>query len=285
LFTFDATGRRMLVSLLIITMLAAATAADGEVARFPAPEANQGAVADARFFYAIGNNVIGKYDRRSGRRVASWIGDTARFPHINSCTPYRGRLYCASSNYPAVPMASAVEVFDTRRMAHVASHPLPPLPGSITWIAPRGRGGWWAGFANYDGRGGAPGRDHRATFLARLDDRFAPTASWLLPDAVLARMAPYSMSGGAVGPDGLIYVTGHDRRELYALCLPTAGTRLELVAMHATATGGQAIGWDPAEPGLLWSIERKTREVVASRPMPPTGRGELPPGCRSALSR
>jgi len=260
----------------MLGLLAALAAAAGEPApvlrRWPAPEANQGVAADRRHVYAVGNNAIGKYDKATGARVGGWTGDRALFPHINSCSAVGARLYCAASNYPAVPMASSVEVFDARRMAHVATHPLPPVPGSLTWVAPRAGGGWWAGFANYDGRGGAPGRDHRSTFLARLDDRFLPVASWLLPDAVLARMAPYSLSGGVPAGDGTFRVSGHDRPELYVLRLPAAGTRLEHVATVAIATGGQAIGTDPTDPCLLWSIERRARELVLSRVCTPGDR-------------
>lgn len=232
-------------------------------ARWPAEEARQGVAVDARHFYAIGNNVIGKYDKRTGRRVARWQGDLARFPHINSCVVDRDDLVCAASNYPSVPMASTVEVFDRATLAHRRTRMLPPLGGSLTWIERRG-GAWWAVVANYDGRGGEPGRDHRFTFLLRLDDMFRPVASWRFPDAVLERFAPSSCSGGSWGEDGLLYVTGHDKRELYALRIPPAGATLELVATIAIPTEGQAIGWDRTKPRSLWSIGRGTREVVAS---------------------
>jgi hypothetical protein len=67
------------------------------------------------------------------------------------------------------------------------------------------------------------------------------------------------------GDDGLLYVTGHDRPELYALRVPAAGGVLEHVATIAIPTGGQAISWDAREPRLLWSIERRTHELVATR--------------------
>ena len=60
-------------------------------------------------------------------------------------------------------------------------------------------------------------------------------------------------------------MTGHDRPELYALHVPRRGDQLELVATIGLPTDGQAIGWDARSPRLLWSIERRTHEVVASR--------------------
>ncbi len=59
--------------------------------------------------------------------------------------------------------------------------------------------------------------------------------------------------------------TGHDRPELYALRVPEKAGVLELVAVVGMPTGGQAIDWDRTRPRLLWSIERKTKQLVASR--------------------
>lgn len=238
------------------------------IARWPAEEARQGVAADARFFFPNGNNTIGKYDKKTGRRVARWEGPRARFPHMNSCVVDRAELVCAASNYPAVPMASAVEVFDTATLRHKRSIALPPQPGSLTWIERRGTE-WYGAFANYpERRGGEPGRDHRWTRLVRFDARFRATGSWLFPLSVLDRFAPMSSSGGSWGEDGLLYVTGHDRGELYVLRLPPAGTVLDHVATIALSTGGQAIAWDRSQPRVLWSLDRATKMVVASR-VPP----------------
>lgn len=42
------------------------------VSRFIAEDARQGVAVDARFFYPMSNNRIGKYDKRTGKRVAQW---------------------------------------------------------------------------------------------------------------------------------------------------------------------------------------------------------------------
>ena len=260
----------------ILAALGQASAAPAHapvVARFPAPEANQGVAVGPDRFYAIDNSAIAAYDKRSGRRLNAWKGDPAQFPHLNSCAVVRADLVCASSNYPAVPMSSSVEIFDAATLRHKASRSLGPGTGSLTWIA-RAPDGWWAGFANYDGRGGEPGRDHRATTLARLDDAFRRTAAWLFPPTVLAAFKPYSNSGGDWNSDGFLYVTGHDRREVYRLTLPKAGSTLVHAGTVAIATGGQAIAFDPSRAGLLWSIDRSRREVVATQlpAKPPTRR-------------
>ena len=161
-------------------------------ARFAADEAKQGVAVDARYFYPMSNNRIGKYDMKTGKRVAQWKGSRALYPHMNSCMVDGEDLVCAASNYPAVPMSSAVEVFDTRTLRHLRSISLPPMQGSLTWIE-RHDGAWFAGYANYpEARGGEPGHDHRWTLLVRFDAQFRSTGSWHFPDSVLARFAPMS---------------------------------------------------------------------------------------------
>ena len=235
-----------------------------ELERFAAAEAHQGVVTDARHVYAIADHAIGKYDHRSHRRIAGWEGDPRLFVHMNSCSLLGRALVCTASNYPDVPMASSIEWFDATTLRHLRTRSLGPGRGSLTWLDWHD-GSWWACFANYDGRGGEPGRDHSYTMLVRLDRHFAEQGSWLFPQDVLDLFSPRSSSGGAWGNDGLLYVTGHDRPELYALKLPEAGSRLEHVATIALPTDGQAIAWDRSGHRILWSISRASGEVVASR--------------------
>ena len=99
--------------------------------------------------------------------------------------------------------------------------------------------------------------------MLKLDDQWRRLEAWTLPDAVLERMAPMSNSGGGWGDDGLLYLTGHDRPEVYALRLPKAGSTLELVATLPIPFEGQAIDWDPKQKRLLWGISRKERKAIA----------------------
>jgi len=253
----------------IVALIAAALAATSPAVhaerRISAPEARQGAASDGSFVYAIESHRIGKYAILTGRRVASWSGDPKRFAHLNSCTLVGRELVCAASNYPELPQASSVEYFDADRLVHLRSVSLGMGLGSLTAID-RHRGQWWAVFANYDGRGGQPGRDHRSTLLVRMDDNFRVDEAWTFPPTVLERLAPNSVSGASWTADGRLTVTGHNRPELYVVALPRAGRVLKHVATVPAATAGQAIDWDPRDPKLLWSIDRKRREIVASRP-------------------
>lgn len=266
--------RALSAALLAACFSPAAHAQQPEVSvtvRFAATEARQGVAADATHVYVNANSAIGKYDKRTGRRVAAWSGDPAWFVHMNSCAVVAAELVCAASNYPAVPMASSIEYFSLAPLKHVRSRSLGPGRGSLTWLDWHDDS-WWAAFANYDGKGGEPGRDHRATTLVRFDTEFREQGAWLFPPSVLERFKPYSSSGGAWGSDDLLYVTGHDRPEIYALRLPEAGSRLVHVATLPLATSGQAIDWDP-DGRVIWSVDRAAGQVVAAR-VPPVEAAE-----------
>ena len=90
--------------------------------------------------------------------------------HLNSCLGVddADQLLCANSNFPEVPLASSVEVFDTQTVEHASSHSLGLTDDSLVWFD-RLAGDWVAGFDHYDSTGAAPGRDHRSTRVARHD--------------------------------------------------------------------------------------------------------------------
>lgn len=253
--------------------LTAASAPAPVVIRIPAEEARQGVAADGAYVYAVDNSRIGKYRIADGKRVAQWTGDAAVFPHLNSCAVVARELVCASSNYPALPQASSAEFFDLKTLRPIRSHSFGITEGSLTALDWH-RGHWWAVFAQYDAKGGEPGKDHRHTQLVQLDPQFRPLARWTFPAEVLVRMKPYSASGASWSPDGRLAVSGHDLPEIYILTLPEAGTTLQLRAILPVATNGQAIDWDPARPGWLWSISRANRELVTSDLSAPLGRDE-----------
>jgi hypothetical protein len=253
----------MLTLLLALLMPAPPTGVE-VVRRYHGVNASQGVAVDERSFYGVSNSAIDRFDKRTGARIAQWKGDPARYPHLNACVVITRELVCAGSNYPSLPMRSRVEVFDPDTLTPKRTITLDKAPGSITWID-RHDGHWWAGFANYDGRGGQPGRDHSFTALVEYDDAWRPVAQWSFPKSVLDRMAPYSTSGGGFGDDGLIYATGHDLPEIYGLRAPKGGGQLELVATLPMAVNGQAVAWDHGQDRVLYGISRATGDVVVMR--------------------
>lgn len=238
--------------------------------RLPAPQARQGVAADGSSIYAIDNSTIARYAIPDGKLLGSFEGSAETFPHLNSCVVVKAELVCASSNYPAIPHRGTAEFFDATSLAHLRTVVLPQNPGSLTVLNRHGDR-WWAIFANYDAKGGVPGKDHRDTLIAELDDDFRIARQWSLPASVLERLAPYSLSGGSWNADGRLYVSGHDKPEVYVLALPESGKELRHVATIAVPFFGQAIDFDPRDATLLWGIDRKTKTVIASRMAKPAG--------------
>jgi hypothetical protein len=261
-----------------------------ELRRMPAPEAGQAAIADREFIYAINNYTIAKYEKSSGRRVALWDGGKGGpIIHLNAGVIFEGRLYCAHSNYPGVPMLSSVEIFETSTLKHIGSHSFGRADGSLTWIERRDRsatlgsgrsssiaagevkangpGVWIACFVHYGKRGGEPGRGPEWTQILEFDDQWRRLRGWALPGELVTHIGGrgYSVSGGAFGPHGLLYATGHDHPELYVLDFPDSGSALKWIATVPITADGQAFGWDLADPGILYNVGRKTREVIIGR--------------------
>jgi hypothetical protein len=247
---------------------AIALAGQAETTRRYAANASQGVAVGPRDVYAVSNFALTRFDKATGEKKAEWVGERARFPHINSCTLIEAELICASSNYPAVPHVSTIEVFDPADLHHVRSISLGLGTGSITWVE-RHDGFWWAMFANYDNRGGEAPRDHRHTTLVKFDDQWRRLEAWALPASILERIAPMSISGGGWGPDGRLWLSGHDLPELYVVAIPDGGGVLEHLQTFGMEAQGQAIDWDESTPGMLYGITRSTREILAMRvPVP-----------------
>jgi hypothetical protein len=255
----------LMVSCLIRPVLA--EDAFSEVRRMKAAEAKQAVAADAEHFYAITNSQIGKYELESGRFVERWAAsDDYPLKHLNSGIVRDGQLICAHSNYPQYPEASSIEVWDTATLQHIDSHSFGIYEGSLTWIDWKDDA-WWAVFAHYS-KGiekGTTVKSTRWTSLVQFDINWHRQAAWVFPEEVLDRFEPHSCSGGAWGPDGALYCTGHDHAEVYRLTLPKAGSTLRLTHTFPAPITGQGIAWSHDGKYLL-GIDRKKREVIICQP-------------------
>lgn len=238
-----------------------------ELRRVPAVEARQGVAVDRDHFYAISNFAIGKYRRDTGAKVDSWAGEEGKpFTHLNAALIVDGLLYCAHSNYPGVPNRSSVEIWDPSTLRHVRSIDFGETDGSLTWVDRRSDG-WLACFTHYGKKGGLPGRKPEDTWMAEYDRDWQQQDRWAFPNELLTHLGArgYAISGGAIGPGGHLYVTGHDEPELYVLRFPVEGRRLEWIATVSVPAEGQAFSWDPVEPDVVHLILKRTREIITGR--------------------
>ncbi|UCC99632.1 MAG: hypothetical protein JSW66_07045 [Phycisphaerales bacterium] len=236
-----------------------------EVRRFAAPEARQGIAVGARYVYVVGTQQIGKYDKQTVERTAWWEDEEdGPIIHLDSGVVVDGKLYCARSNYPGLPMTSSVEIWDAATLKHVGRHRFGVRCGSCTWVD-RHDGYWWAVFAQYDRWKHATGKGTELTTLVKFDGQWNELQAWIFPKEVVERIIPMGNSGGSWGPDGYLYCTGHDRSEVYVIKMPDRGSVLELVETVPLPILGQGIARDRSRPGFIYGIRRKDGQVVVSR--------------------
>ena len=242
-----------------LTGLPASELAVRERHRVSVAEAHQAVAVGATSFYAIANRTIARYEKGTNKPLANWAAPVgSAILHLNSGVIVNGKLYCANSNWPKTPLENSVEVFDAETLRHLESKPFFESEGAINWIE-RHRGSWWIVFAFY---GDA---DVRRTKLIRFNDQWTQTGEWTFPESVIQRFLPNSNSGGAFGPNGRLFVTGHDHAELYVLNVPADGGVLRHAATVAAPIAGQGIAWDRSDIGTLLGIVRSSHEVVSMR--------------------
>jgi dienelactone hydrolase len=236
-----------------------------EIRRFEAKEARQGIAVDDKYIYVVGTQEIAKYNKETGELVTLWQGDEhGPIIHLDCGLIYNGKLFCAHSNYPGIPMTSSVEIWDAKKLEHIGSQSFGIHWGSCTWID-RYNGYWWAAFAHYDKWKSETGKGSEWTTVVQFDDHWDDLASWVYPDEVVNKFRPMSNSGGSWGPDGFLYCTGHDNAEIYVMQLPRMGSILELVEILPINILGQGIAWDRLTPHKIYGISKKDRQVVVSK--------------------
>ncbi len=102
----------------------------------------------------------------------------------------------------------------------------------------------------------------------RFDGEWRVAEAWVFPKALLEKFGDMSNSGGSWGPDGRLWITGHDKAEAYAVMLPQAGSVLRWTATASLDIAGQGIAWDRSDRQVIWGIVRGAKgenRVAASR--------------------
>ena len=259
----------LILSILLLSQSALSqTRTFTKIQRFRAPEAHQGVAVGPDFVYPVTNRAIEKYAKESGEHLDTFVWPKdGPVIHMDSGVIHDGKLYASHSNYNDLPMASSVEIHHAETLKHIGTHSFGIAWGSCTWID-RYDGAWWAVFANYSrvfGPGSEPYGNSYYTTLVKFDDNWQKQEAWLFPDEVIEQAVPMSISGGSWGPDGYLYCTGHDSTEIYVFQIPEAGSYLELIEEVPLNVHGQGIAWDRSRPGILYGINRPTREVVVFR--------------------
>lgn len=261
---------------LAATMLAAPALAQEEpptmssevLGSYVIPEINQGIGVDAEHFYAIDNTTIAKYTKDTQERVAMKDYEDIGAIHFDSAAVVDGKIYVAHSNYPIWPMTSSLEIFDAATLDHLESHSFGIQIGSFTWVDQAPDGSWWGGFANYnrvfDKSPIAYGNKYN-TQVVKFDADWQVEQAYVIPDVVVEKFDDMSNSGGSWGPDGHLYLSGHDPAEAYVMDIPAIGSTLKWIGIVPLEIAGQGIAWDRSQPDVIYGFVRETNTVTVNK--------------------
>lgn len=231
-------------------------------------EINQAIGVDADHFYAIDNTSIAKFTKDTQERVAMRDYEDIGAIHFDSAAVVDGKIYVAHSNYPVWPMTSSLEIFDAATLDHLESHSFGIQLGSFTWVDQAPDGSWWGGFANYnrvfDKSPIAYGNKYN-TQVVKFDTDWQIAEAFTIPDAAVERFDDMSNSGGSWGPDGHLYLSGHDPAEAYVMDIPEVGSILNWIGTVPLEIAGQGIAWDRSQPDVLYGFVRKTNTVTVNK--------------------
>ncbi|KAK3053061.1 hypothetical protein LTR09_005687 [Extremus antarcticus] len=219
------------------------------IRKIKAADANQGVAVDADRFYSIDNYSITKHNKTTAKPLLQWYGgEYGPIIHLDGGVVIDGILYAPHSNYPQVPLTSSVEMWDTETMEHIGSRSFGIERGSLTWIDQDQNGTWYGVFANYDRVQAGQTTPYGLTMntqIVQFNDDWTVARGWIYPAELWQSFSPMSNSGGSFGPDGWLYITGHDATAVYVIKLPDAGDIAIWVAtIWAADIAGQGIAWD-----------------------------------------
>jgi len=247
----------ILISLIHCSFLLAQEAQVTELKRYKAPNATQAVAVDSLHFYTISNSKIIKRKKSDGAVVDQWEGP---LKHLNSGIVFGDKLYCANTNYPELPMASSLEIFDTKSMKHAGNHSFGLYVGSFTWID-IWEDDYYIMFVHYENYAQEGDKGVAYTTLIQTDSLFRRKSAWTIPKKLVDHLKPTSVSGGTFLPDGNLLLSPHHFEEVYIFSLPQMGYELVWKETIPVPFQGQGIAVDPFDD-TIWGIHRKNKEVI-----------------------
>lgn len=217
---------------------------------YKAKEATQGVAIDKKYVYAISNSQIGKYGRKSGKRVLS-----KKFPfkHLNGGTFVNGDLVVVN-NPPKQPKNNALVWINPTTLDVIDIMPLPEVKGSLTWVD-WAWDKWWVCDAHYK-------KHTKDTAIYCFNQDWMLEGYWKLPKSVIKHIEPYSLSGGAWFGEYLC-VSGHDKPEMYILDLPQNEVHAKLLRTIQVCFDGQGFAFERGKGSVYaWGVRRDDAVVV-----------------------
>jgi len=209
-----------------------------QIIRYKAKEATQGVISYGNYFYAIGTNTIGKYDKRTGKKLKT----SKKFKHLNGGIIKNNELYITHN-----PQGNNwIEIFDLN-LDHLRTINMNKHNGSLTWIDYHNNK-WWGSLSFYK-------NNLNKSRIVQFDSNWNIIKKWEYPKELLNKFYPYSNSGGKFH-NGLLFLTGHDKGEIYVIKI---NDKIDLINIIKLPITGQGISSDG---NYVYGINRTLKEVV-----------------------
>ena len=241
------------VSIVIILSIIAMYKNTESYKSFSSKDAHQGVAIDGNHIYVINNKSISKHDKETYNLVDRWVAsESSAIKHLNGGRVNGDKLICTNS----LKNSNTIEIFKTSSMEHIKSIPI-DADGYLTWTyVDEYTDNLYGIIAHYK-------YNMDKSRLVRFDDTdddYKIVRKWRLPQELLDRIRPWSLSGGFIY-NGFIYCTTHDKPEIYKLKID--GKKLDQVSIIPINSRGQGIDydWDSKE---LYSINRNEKKVIIS---------------------
>ena len=217
---------------------------------YKAKEATEGVAIDKRYFYAIGHDKVGKYSRKSGKRV---IAKKLPFKHIKGGKIVNDDLVIINTP-PGRPEQNALIWLDVETLEMIDMMTLPHIQGEITWIDWAWEK-WWICDAQYK-------KNVKETTIYCFNPDWVLEGFWKLPKDVVRSIEPKSLSGGAWFGE-MLCVSGYEKPELYVLDLPEKKIHAKLLRLLLVCFDGQGFTFERGKESVYaWGTRRDKGLVV-----------------------
>jgi outer membrane protein assembly factor BamB len=220
-------------------------------------------------FFAINDTSISKHDIRTGELIKQIdLSQHPRIKNLNGGVVVRNNLYVTNSPITDKHRQNTIEVFN-KDLVYLYHINVTGNTGNLTWIDYYD-GKWWGCFAHLDDMvkytvlvefyHPNPDLDYEGTIHNKDLVQWSVKDRWFFPHKVNENFKPYSCFGGSFGPDGNLYVTGKDKKELYVLNFYSESPIMSINHVKEVMINGGGISWD-RQRNLLFGINKRNNSV------------------------
>lgn len=204
-------------------------------------EAKNGVALDGKHFYAISNSCIGKYSRKTGKKVLS---KQFPFKNISGGTFVNGDLVVINNSSKS---GNILIWLDPDTLDIIDTMPVPQVSGTLSWID-WAWDKWWVCDAFFK-------KNVKETSIYCFNQDWVLEGYWKLPKSIVNEIKPESLLGGAWFGEYLC-VMSNDNPEMYILELPEHSLYAKLVKKVQVCFDGRGFALERGKGNVYaWGVQ------------------------------